>query len=178
MFKWFWTIFSLGAPDVNTKLEIRVSTSLSWVLCSAVVSKWLNEQVRLADVFSIEISKKICIFKYFLSKLTRSASLALCYEVKNVGVWFSLFDAFKSLYSLLLFVQLQFNSQKTGAVKYNRYNRKNRGKRRETLFLRGHFALTAIGVWMYSECTATLFQLLFNTKITSLGFVPALFCCL
>ena len=80
------TVSSLGARDVNTKLEIRVSTSLRWVLCSAVVSKWLNEQDRFADVFCIEILKKICIFKYFLSKLTRSASLALCYEVKNVGV--------------------------------------------------------------------------------------------
>ena len=61
----------------------------------------------------------------FYQKLTRSGFLAPCYEVKNVEVCLDFSDAFKRIYSLLLFVQLQFYSQKTGAVKHNRQNRQN-----------------------------------------------------
>ena len=59
-----------------------------------------------------------------------------------VDVWsigrLSLLNVFKSIYSLPLFVQLKFYSQKTGSVKNNRQNRNNRSKGRQTFLLRSH----------------------------------------
>ena len=59
-----------------------------------------------------------------------------------VDVWsvrrLSLFNVFKSIYSLPLFVQLKFYSQKTGSVKNNWQNRNNRSKGRQTFLLRRH----------------------------------------
>ena len=64
--------------------------------------------------------------------------------VWNIG-GIILLVVFKIVYSLLLLFQLQFYSQKTGAVKHNRQDRKNRGKGRQTLLLRSHGLVT---VWL------------------------------
>ena len=64
--------------------------------------------------------------------------------VWNIG-GIILLVVFKIVYSLLLLFQLQFYSQKTGAVKQNRQDRKNRGKGRQTLLLRSHGLVT---VWL------------------------------
>ena len=59
-----------------------------------------------------------------------------------VDVWsvrrLSLFNVFKSIYSLPLFVQLKFYSQKTGSVKNNPQNINNWSKGRQTFLLRSH----------------------------------------
>ena len=100
-----------------------------------------------------------------------------------VDVWsigrLSLLNVFKSIYSLPLFVQLKFYSQKTGSVKNNRQDKNNRSKGRQTFFLRSHRLqwLQFIRLHKNNDGFVVLWQLfLLVTRyhIMNMGILPAL----
>ena len=102
-----------------------------------------------------------------------------------VDVWsvrrLSLFNVFKSIYSLPLFVQLKFYSQKTGSVKNNWQNRNNRSKGRQTFLLRRHRlqGLQLIRLQKNNDGFVVLWQLfLLVTRyhIMNMGILPTLLC--
>lgn len=102
-----------------------------------------------------------------------------------VDVWsigrLSLLNVFKSIYSLPLFVQLKFYSQKTGSVKNNRQNRNNRSKGRQTFLLRSHRLqwLQFIRLHKNNDGFVVLWQLfLLVTRyhIMNMGILPTLLC--
>ena len=102
-----------------------------------------------------------------------------------VDVWsvrrLSLFNVFKSIYSLPLFVQLKFYSQKTGSVKNNWQNRNNRSKGRQTVLLRRHRlqGLQLIRLHKNNDGFVVLWQLfLLVTRyhIMNMGILPTLLC--
>ena len=102
-----------------------------------------------------------------------------------VDVWsigrFSLLSVFESIYSLPLFVQLKFYSQKTGSVKNNRQNRNNRSKGRQTFLLRSHRLqwLQFIRLHKNNDGFVVLWQLfLLVTRyhIMNMGILPNLLC--
>ena len=102
-----------------------------------------------------------------------------------VDVWsigrLSLLNVFKSIYSLPLFVQLKFYSQKTGSVKNNRQNRNNRSKGRQTFLLRSHRLqwLQFIRLNKNNDGFVVIWQLfLLVTRyhIMNMGILPNLLC--
>ena len=102
-----------------------------------------------------------------------------------VDVWsigrLSLLNVFKSIYSLSLFVQLKFYSQKTGSVKNNWQNRNNRSKGRQNFLLRRHRlqGLQLIRLHRNNDGFVVLWQLfLLVTRyhIMNMGILPTLLC--
>ena len=102
-----------------------------------------------------------------------------------VDVWsigrLSLLNVFKSIYSLPLFVQLKFYSQKTGSVKNNRQNRNNRSKGRQTFLLRSHRLqwLQFIRLNKNNDGFVVIWQLFLlvtRNHIMNMGILPTLLC--
>ena len=112
-------------------------------------------------------------------KLTASIPLYFV-DVWSIGR-FSLLSVFESIYSLPLFVQLKFYSQKTGSVKNNWQNRNNRSKGRQTFLLRRHRlqGLQLIRLHKNNDGFVVLWQLfLLVTRyhIMNMGILPNLLC--
>ena len=102
-----------------------------------------------------------------------------------VDVWsvrrLSLFNVFKSIYSLPLFVQLKFYSQKTGSVKNNWQNRNNRSKGRQTFLLRSHRLQWLQFIRLHKNNDGfvviwQLFLLVTRYHIMNMGILPTLLC--
>ena len=94
--------------------------------------------------------------------------------VWNIG-GIILLVVFKIVYSLLLLFQLQFYSQKTGAVKHNRQDRKNRGKGRQTLLLRSHGLITIWLISPHETMNGSLIVWLFDIMVRIMGILPTLY---
>ena len=135
--------------------------------------EWMNEK-------TTRIANSVWgVFSQLSNKLTASIPHYFV-DVWSIGR-LSLLNVFKSIYSLPLFVQLKFYSQKTGSVKNNWQNRNNRSKGRQTFLLRRHRlqGLQLIRLHKNNDGFVVLWQLfLLVTRyhIMNMGILPTLLC--